>query len=467
MQADGQIPVIKATRHTHGADPRQVHRHREDVAQVHLQRVLALLANAEGGGGSHRAGDGIHIGKGAGKVILDEGAHLLRLAVVGVIVACAQRVGAEHDASLDLGAEATAARLAVILEHGVGARAVAEAHAVEAGQVGACLGGGHQIVDGKRLVGVGQRDGHNGCAQRLQLRDGRAHGGFNLRLEAVYKILLRQPHAHTRQRAIQRGHKVGCGIGHAGAVLGVAARHDAQEQGGVLHVLRQHPHRVEAGAVGHKAVAADAPIGGLEAHHSAVGCGQAHAAARVGAQRAQRHLRCHRRSRAAAAAAGNALRVPGIVCDRVGAVLCARAHGELVHVRLAHHHHTCRLQACHRCGRVGGNIVLQNAAAAGSAHARRAQHILDGKRNAQQRRILALRAAGVGGMRLFQRAVGCEGDKGAHLRLERVNARQVRLGELHRGEVARAQARQCGVDCERVQRRIHYASPASSKTART
>ena len=41
-----------------------------------------------------------------GEVPDDEGADLLRLAVVGVVVAGRQRVGAEHDAALDLGAEA-------------------------------------------------------------------------------------------------------------------------------------------------------------------------------------------------------------------------------------------------------------------------------------------------------------------------------------------------------------------------
>ena len=45
------------------------------------------------------------------EVVLDEPADLQRLQVVGVLVAARQRVGAEHDAALDLGAEALAARL--------------------------------------------------------------------------------------------------------------------------------------------------------------------------------------------------------------------------------------------------------------------------------------------------------------------------------------------------------------------
>ena len=46
------------------------------------------------------------------EVVGDQRAHVLRLAVVGVVVAGAQHVRAEHDAALRLGAEALAARLA-------------------------------------------------------------------------------------------------------------------------------------------------------------------------------------------------------------------------------------------------------------------------------------------------------------------------------------------------------------------
>ena len=68
-----------------------------------------------------------------------ERAHLLRLQVVGVVVAGGQRVGAEHDAALHLGAEALAARLrSYISSRPVGARrAQAVADAVVARQVAA------------------------------------------------------------------------------------------------------------------------------------------------------------------------------------------------------------------------------------------------------------------------------------------------------------------------------------------
>ena len=46
----------------------------------------------------------------------------------------------------------------------------------------------------------------------------------------------------------------------------------------------------------------------------------------------------HGRGRAAGAAAGNAVEVPGVGGRAVGRVLGGRAHGELVHVRLAQDH---------------------------------------------------------------------------------------------------------------------------------
>ena len=82
------------------------------------------------------------------EVAPDQRAHLLRLAVVGVVVAGRQRVGAEHDPPLDLGAEARRAGAPVHLDDRVARRLEpqAVAHAVVAGQVGRRLGGRDQVV---------------------------------------------------------------------------------------------------------------------------------------------------------------------------------------------------------------------------------------------------------------------------------------------------------------------------------
>ena len=89
------------------------------------------------------------------EVALDERAHLLRAAVVGVVVAGAQRVGAEDDAALDLGAEAgLAGRGHDVLDRAAAVRAdpQAEAHGVELGQVAGRLGREDQVVGGDRVL---------------------------------------------------------------------------------------------------------------------------------------------------------------------------------------------------------------------------------------------------------------------------------------------------------------------------
>ena len=92
------------------------------------------------------------------EVAADQRADALRLPVVGVVVAGRQRVGAEHDPALHLGAEARAARLARTSRarrRRVDAQAVADA--VVARQVRGRLGRRDQVVGGQAVRGVRQR----------------------------------------------------------------------------------------------------------------------------------------------------------------------------------------------------------------------------------------------------------------------------------------------------------------------
>ena len=50
------------------------------------------------------------------EVALDQRAHLLRLQVIGVVIAGRQHIGADHDAALDLAAETGGAGLLVHVE---------------------------------------------------------------------------------------------------------------------------------------------------------------------------------------------------------------------------------------------------------------------------------------------------------------------------------------------------------------
>ena len=102
--------------------------------------------------------------KAVSKSSLTRRAHLLRLAVVGVVVAGRERVRADHDAPLDLRAETLAARALVHLDEVFGAvGAVAVAHAVEARQVRAGLGRRDDVVRRQGVLGVRQAASPRTC----------------------------------------------------------------------------------------------------------------------------------------------------------------------------------------------------------------------------------------------------------------------------------------------------------------
>ena len=105
------------------------------------------------------------------EVALDQRPDLLRLEVERVVVAGRQRVRAEHDPALDLGAEAAAAGREVVGEVVVpAADAVAVADAVVAGEVGRRLGGRDDVVRREAVVGVREAHLLDRGAGRLELR---------------------------------------------------------------------------------------------------------------------------------------------------------------------------------------------------------------------------------------------------------------------------------------------------------
>ena len=107
----GRQPAGEAVRDRDRRDPGQRHRHRAEVVQVHRQRIGGLGAELERDARRGRRDDEVDVRPRVGEVARDQRADLLGAAVVGVVVAARQRVGAEHDAALDLGAEALLARL--------------------------------------------------------------------------------------------------------------------------------------------------------------------------------------------------------------------------------------------------------------------------------------------------------------------------------------------------------------------
>jgi hypothetical protein len=124
-----------------GGDAGERHGHREVVVEVHGERVAGLRTELEGDARRGRRDDEVDLLERRAEVLGDLRADLLRAPVVRVVVAAGQRVGPEHDAPLDLGAEAVVAGARVHRGEVVGALgAPAVAHAVEAREVRRALG---------------------------------------------------------------------------------------------------------------------------------------------------------------------------------------------------------------------------------------------------------------------------------------------------------------------------------------
>ena len=146
----------KPARHRDAGHAGEVRRDGGDVVEVHRQRVVELLADPERRGRRRRRDQHVGLLERGREVALDQGPHLLRLPVVGVVVAAGERVGAEDDPPLHLLAEAGVAGRA---HHVLGARVVdplrdhpqAVAHRVEAGEVGGRLARHDQVVRRQRV----------------------------------------------------------------------------------------------------------------------------------------------------------------------------------------------------------------------------------------------------------------------------------------------------------------------------
>ena len=110
LQPDRQPAGGQPARHRQRRQPGQRRAHREDVRQVHLERVVEPFAQRERRGRRRRQRDHVHPFERAVEVPPDQRAALLRPQVERVVVAGAERVGAEHDPPLHLGAEPLVAR---------------------------------------------------------------------------------------------------------------------------------------------------------------------------------------------------------------------------------------------------------------------------------------------------------------------------------------------------------------------
>ena len=115
LHTDRQSGGGESARHGDAGNSGQVCRDRENIGQIHLQRIIRFLADFKRG--RRRGGCENHIAflKGFVKIPADERPHLRGFAVVSVIVTGGQGVGADHDAAFDFRAESLHAGLCIHL----------------------------------------------------------------------------------------------------------------------------------------------------------------------------------------------------------------------------------------------------------------------------------------------------------------------------------------------------------------
>ena len=159
LKAQRQAAAVDARGHRNARQAGEVGGDGEDVVQIHLQRIDLLVAQGEGGRRGGRRQDGVDLVPDGVEIHGDAAADLERADVVGVVESGRQDIGADGQAALDLLAEALgAAGLVEVGQAGRPLGAVAEAHAVVAGQVGRGLGRGDDVIGRQGVFGVRQAD---------------------------------------------------------------------------------------------------------------------------------------------------------------------------------------------------------------------------------------------------------------------------------------------------------------------
>ena len=87
LQSDRAVFRAESAWNAHAGNPGQAARNGVKVGQVHGHGIGRLLAKTESDTGGHRAGDHVALTKGLLEFIGDDAAYLLRLNIVGVVVA--------------------------------------------------------------------------------------------------------------------------------------------------------------------------------------------------------------------------------------------------------------------------------------------------------------------------------------------------------------------------------------------
>ena len=222
-----------------------------------------------------------------------------------------------------------------------------------------------------------------------------------------------------------------CGAASVAASRSIVARHRGSQQRGVLDGVRQRPERIERERQRHDAREADEPVRRLEPGEAAKRRGNANRASCVGADRGGRESARHRNRRAAARAAGDAMRarVPRIPRRAHRLVAAPAAERKFDHVRLAERNHAGREQTIDGGRGFRRDASVPRLGARGRHAALDVQQVLERDRQAVQRTAgeasLALQVGRAARRR--ERLVAVDLDVRVQASVERVSARRGRL----------------------------------------
>ncbi len=377
------------------------------------------------------------------EILGDAGADLEGAVVVGVVVAGAEGVGPDHDAALDLGAEALFAAFAEKFND-VADRlggAVAEVDAVVAGEVTGGFAGRDDVVGGDAVVGVGKLNIDNLGSVLLQNLEGVVKGTLHLRLDTPRGLggfgeLTCNADAQVFRAAFDKCVDACEEVGHferrAGRIERIMAANGLQHQRGILDGPGHRADLVERGGEGDQAVAADAAVGGLDADQAAEGRGLADAAAGVAAETGTGHSRRDGSGASTAASAWNTVDVPRISRNEKRAVFRRGTHREFIEIRLAHDDRAGGFELLDNRRVVRRVEVFEHPARTGGGAAAEAHVVLERDRHARQR---PGNAASVHVGRPLQRVRGILRDEGVDAAVNRRDSRQRLTHQFDGGNV--------------------------------
>ena len=252
---DREAVAVETDGQAHRRNTGQVRGDREHVGQVHRERIVGSLPDAERRGRRRRRHQDVEAGERLLVVADDQRADLLGLAVVRLVVAGGQRVRAEHDATLHLGPEPRASRPHHHLDHvGVltaGAGSVADA--VVPSEVGRRLARRDQVVRGERVVRVRQLDLADLGAERRETLDRDAHRVLHADVHTVAEGPLHDADTQSGDARVETPEVVVDGHVQARRVPRVVTREDAEEGRGVADGPREGADGVERRREGDRA----------------------------------------------------------------------------------------------------------------------------------------------------------------------------------------------------------------------